>query len=65
MIAEACRDAPKTATDLLPTVFKRQLDPHQMSFAFGEVVAHINYMRGRGELTQTRGVDGILRVSGV
>jgi glyoxylase-like metal-dependent hydrolase (beta-lactamase superfamily II) len=63
MIADACRQAPQTATDLLPVVFKRALDPHQLSFAFGEVVAHVNYMRNRGELAQARGADGILRVS--
>jgi glyoxylase-like metal-dependent hydrolase (beta-lactamase superfamily II) len=65
MIADACRQAPQTATDLLPVVFKRTLDPHQLSFAFGEVVAHVNYMRNRGELAQARGADGILRVSAV
>jgi hypothetical protein len=27
------------------------------------VVAHVNYMRNRGELVQSAGADGILRVS--
>jgi len=63
MIAEACRAGAKTATDLVPVVFKRELDPHQMGFAFSEVVAHVNYMRNRGELVQSAGADGILRVS--
>lgn len=60
-IAEACRAAPRTATDLVPVVFSRALDPHQMGFAFSEVVAHVNYMRNRGELVQVRDADGILR----
>ena len=36
MIAEACRLAPRTAADLVPILFHRHLDPHQMSFAFSE-----------------------------
>lgn len=62
LILEACRERPMTATELVPVVFRRDLDPHQLSFAFSEVVAHINYMRGLGELVQERFPDGILRV---
>jgi glyoxylase-like metal-dependent hydrolase (beta-lactamase superfamily II) len=61
LIAEACRKAPRSATELVPIVFDRALDAHQMSFAFSEVVAHVNYMRGRGELVQFVDVDGVLR----
>jgi glyoxylase-like metal-dependent hydrolase (beta-lactamase superfamily II) len=50
MIAEAARLAPRTAADLVPILFHRDLDPHQMSFAFSEVLAHVNYMLRRGEL---------------
>jgi glyoxylase-like metal-dependent hydrolase (beta-lactamase superfamily II) len=63
VIADACRVGPRSAADLVPVVFERALDPQQMSFAFHEVVAHVNYMRGRGELVQARGTDGVLRVS--
>ena len=62
LIAEAARAAPCTAADLLPVLFKRQMDAHQTGFAFGEVLAHVNYMRRRGELTQVRDADGVLRV---
>lgn len=62
MIAKACRAEPRTATDLVPVVFHRPLDPHQMGFAFSEVVAHVNYMRNRGELVQFRDKNGIKRV---
>jgi glyoxylase-like metal-dependent hydrolase (beta-lactamase superfamily II) len=61
-IADACRKEPRTATDLVPVVFSRALDPHQMGFAFGEVVAHVNCMRNRGELVQFRDESGILRM---
>jgi glyoxylase-like metal-dependent hydrolase (beta-lactamase superfamily II) len=44
-IEEACRQAPRTTADLVPVVFRRAIDdPHQMGFAFSEVLAHVNYM---------------------
>ena len=43
-------------------LFHIELDPHQMSFAFSEVQAHVNYMLRRGELDWTEGTDGIERV---
>ncbi|MGX1101602.1 hypothetical protein [Amorphus sp. MBR-141] len=36
--------------ELVPVVFHRSLDPHQMSFAFSETHAHVNRMIRRGEL---------------
>jgi glyoxylase-like metal-dependent hydrolase (beta-lactamase superfamily II) len=62
LIREACAEAPRTAADLMPVLFHRQMDPHQTGFAFGETLAHINFMRIRGDLTQRRGEDGVLRV---
>lgn len=62
LIADACRTQPRAAADLLPVMFKRQLDAHQTGFAFGEVLAHVNYMLARGQLTQSRDPDGILRI---
>ena len=43
-------------------LFTRELDPHQMSFAFSEVQAHVNYMLRRGELAWMEGADDIERV---
>ncbi len=62
LIAEAARSEPRTAAELLPVLFKRQMDSHQLGFAFGETLAHVNYMRARGEVEQTRGEDGVLRI---
>jgi glyoxylase-like metal-dependent hydrolase (beta-lactamase superfamily II) len=61
-IAEACRAAPRSAAELVPVLFSRELDPHQMSFAFSEVQAHVNYMLRRGELAWVEGSDDIERV---
>jgi glyoxylase-like metal-dependent hydrolase (beta-lactamase superfamily II) len=58
-IAEACRAAPRSAAELVPVLFSRELDPHQMSFAFSEVQAHVNYMLRRGELEWVVTADGI------
>jgi glyoxylase-like metal-dependent hydrolase (beta-lactamase superfamily II) len=59
-LADACREAPLTAADLVPALFHRLLDAHQTGFAFGEVLAHVNYMVKRGELAR-ESVDGIYR----
>lgn len=50
MIAEACAGGPKSVSELVPVVFHRPLDPHQLSFAFSETHAHVNRMIRRGEL---------------
>lgn len=61
LIATACAERPRTVTELLPHIFDRELDPHQMGFAFGEVLAHVNYMLGRGELRMDQANDGVMR----
>jgi glyoxylase-like metal-dependent hydrolase (beta-lactamase superfamily II) len=62
LIAEAAAQRPLSAADLVPVLFKRNLDLHQTGFAFGETMAHINYMLARGDLVEELGSDGILRV---
>jgi len=63
LIADACREAPRSAAELVPVLFTRQLDPHQMSFAFSETLAHVNYMLRRGELVWADARDGVERVA--
>lgn len=48
LIAKACQTTRRTVTDLVPILFPRDLDPHQLSFAFSEAHAHVNYMVARG-----------------
>jgi hypothetical protein len=44
----------------VPVVFhKHVLDEHQMGFAAGELIAHVNYMLVEGRLT-AEDVDGVL-----
>ncbi|MBV8612205.1 MAG: MBL fold metallo-hydrolase [Acetobacteraceae bacterium] len=61
MIAAGCQATPLSAAELIPVVFTRTLDPHQTGFAFGEVLAHVNYMLRGGELREERGTDGVAR----
>lgn len=49
-IAKACQERPLTVAEIVPHVFQRALDEHQTSFAFGEVLAHVNHMLAEGEL---------------
>ncbi len=59
---EACKD-PATAKDILPVLFHRKLDTHQMTFAMGEAIAHLNYLWRRGKLNRVLDSTGILRFS--
>ena len=44
-ILEACKSGPQTVADLVPVIFGRPIDdPHQLVFAFGEALAHVNAM---------------------
>ena len=59
-IAVGCKDGPLSVAEIVPVLFTRPLDAHQTGFAFGEVLAHVNHMLGRGELrleTDAGGVD--------
>jgi glyoxylase-like metal-dependent hydrolase (beta-lactamase superfamily II) len=62
LIADAARTTPRSAGELVPFVFHIELDPHQLSFAFSEVLAHVNYMLGRNELKWAPSKDGVRRV---
>jgi glyoxylase-like metal-dependent hydrolase (beta-lactamase superfamily II) len=64
-IAESCRARPLSVADIVPHVFQRELDEHQTGFAFGEVLAHVNHMLGRGQLALETGGDGIDRYHAV
>lgn len=62
LILAAVREEPRTVADLVPVLFPRPLDPHQMSFAFSETHAHVNLLIHRGNLVWTKDDGGIQRV---
>jgi glyoxylase-like metal-dependent hydrolase (beta-lactamase superfamily II) len=59
-VAEACPDW-RSAADIVPVLFRRELDGHQMTFAMGESIAHLAYLEAQGRLASGRGDDGIMR----
>ncbi|MEN3275185.1 MAG: hypothetical protein V7631_975 [Massilia sp.] len=59
-VLEACRTA-RSAVDIVPIMFRRQLDAHQLSFALGEALAHLHKLWNDGMLERVTGVDGIVR----
>jgi glyoxylase-like metal-dependent hydrolase (beta-lactamase superfamily II) len=54
-------DTPKSAVDIVPVMFKRRLDAHQLSFAVGEALAHLHYLWYAGNMQRVTGPDGIVR----
>ncbi|HSW18812.1 MAG TPA: MBL fold metallo-hydrolase [Ramlibacter sp.] len=60
-VLEACGEAPRTAADMLPVLFKRSLDMHQTTFAMGEAVAHLHLLWRDGLLRRERSADGCWR----
>ena len=60
-VLQACASAPRSAAELLPVLFKRELDLHQTTFALGEAVAHVHALQSEGRLRQVASSDGVLR----
>jgi glyoxylase-like metal-dependent hydrolase (beta-lactamase superfamily II) len=56
----AC-DVPRCAGDLLTTLFPRPLDTHQVMFAMGEAIAHLNHLERKREVCRSVDSDGIVR----
>ncbi|EXI68391.1 MAG: hydroxyacylglutathione hydrolase [Candidatus Accumulibacter adjunctus] len=57
LLEENCR-TPRSAADLLPTLFERELDAHQTMFAMGEAIAHLNRLEHAGRVTRREERDG-------
>ena len=49
---------PRTAHELVPVLFRRQLDTHQLGFAIGETVAHLHFLEARGQVARLVDGDG-------
>lgn len=61
-VLQACAE-PCSASDIVPVLFKRKLDLHQLTFAMGEALAHLHALYFDGKLTRRTGADGIIRFS--
>jgi len=60
-VLASCRDHAQSAADLLPVLFRRQLDLHQTTFAMGEAIAHLHALAYAGRLRAEPAGDGVLR----
>lgn len=58
-VEAACAQAPQTAWQLLPRLFRRPLDLHQTSFAMGESIAHLHRLWHAGRLLREARADGV------
>lgn len=52
---------PLSANDIVPMMFKRPLDAHQLTFALGEALAHCHYLWLEGRLKRELGSDDVYR----
>jgi glyoxylase-like metal-dependent hydrolase (beta-lactamase superfamily II) len=58
---EAAATAPCTAAELVPVLFRRELDLQQRFFAMGEAIAHLNHLWHAGRLARSADADGTIR----
>jgi len=52
---------PRSAAEVVPRLFQRELDTHQLSFALGEALAHLHYLEAKGRALREVGEDGVHR----
>ena len=64
-LEEACLEERPTALELLPVLFKRDLDEQHVGLALGECVAHLNYLFHRGQLERDVDEEGRYRYRSV
>ena len=57
-LEEVCVQS-RTVADLLPVLFKRELDESQRMLAMSECIAHLNLLRSRGQMQRSIGEDGL------
>ena len=60
-VMAACAVRPHSACEILPVLFKRELDLHQLTFAMGEAIAHLHALWLDGDLKRVRQADGVWR----
>lgn len=60
-ILAAAQQGSLSAFDVLPIMFKRKLDAHQMTFAMGEALAHLHWLWLAGQLQRVLDAGGVHR----
>jgi hypothetical protein len=59
-VLQACA-TPQSAADIVPVMFKRALDMHQLSFALGEALAHLHWHWHTGTLKRYEDEQQVLK----
>ena len=59
-VLQACV-TPQSAASIVPIMFRRELDVHQLTFALGEALAHLHKLWFDGLLKRRCDADGVLR----
>lgn len=54
-------EEPTTVSEVVPKMFKRELDLHQLTFAMGEALAHLHALYFEGKVRRELGKDGVYR----
>ncbi len=62
-VLQVCEGQALTAADMVPVLFKRQLDAHQLGFALGEAIAHAHRLWADGALLRSVDAQGVIRFS--
>ena len=52
---------PRTGVELIPRLFRRELDVHQLGFAIGEVLAHLHLLESEGAVARATDPAGVHR----
>ncbi len=64
-VEESCAESPKTAKELLPVLFQRELDARQTMMALGEGIAHIHLLMHRDRIAREESADGAFRFKSI
>jgi glyoxylase-like metal-dependent hydrolase (beta-lactamase superfamily II) len=56
---EAACDHPRSTAELVPLLFTRELDGHQLGFAVGETLAHLIHATATARLQRSERADGV------
>ncbi len=60
-VALAALDRPRSGAEIVPVLFAREMDLHQLGFAIGEALAHLHYLEWQGRARRIIGADGVHR----
>jgi glyoxylase-like metal-dependent hydrolase (beta-lactamase superfamily II) len=56
---EAACDLPRSTAEIMPLLFSRALDQHQLGFAVGETLAHLIHATHQGRIKRNELADGV------